>query len=47
VIEADIEKIEAMGIRCIAGDFAEVEGVVRHNPDRVAEALLALPIGHK
>jgi len=47
VIEADVEKIEAMGIRCITGDFAEVEGVVRHNPDRVAEALLALPIGHK
>jgi uncharacterized cofD-like protein len=47
VIEADIDKIEAMGIRCITGDFAEVEDVVRHNPDRVAEALLELPIGHE
>src|SRR6202007_199831 len=29
-IEADIERIEAMGIRCIAGDFASEGNVVRH-----------------
>jgi uncharacterized cofD-like protein len=43
VMEADLEKIEAMGIRCITGDFAEEGDVVRHAPDRVAQALLDLP----
>ncbi len=41
-IVPDIEKIEALGIRCIAGDFASEENVVRHAADRVAEALLEL-----
>jgi len=41
-IEADIERIEAMGIRCIAGDFASEGNVVRHEARRVTEALLAL-----
>lgn len=44
VIVPDLEKIEAMGIRCITGNFAEVGDVVRHTPDRVAEALMALPL---
>ncbi|MGB7547933.1 MAG: gluconeogenesis factor YvcK family protein [Terracidiphilus sp.] len=41
-IEADIERIEALGVRCIAGDFASEEAVVRHAADRVTGALLAL-----
>ncbi len=41
-IAADIERIEALGVRCIAGDFASVESVVRHNAGRVTGALLAL-----
>lgn len=41
-IIADIEKIEAHGVRCIAGDFASEENVVRHAAGRVTEALLAL-----
>ena len=41
-IEADIERIEAMGIHCIAGDFASEGNVVRHEAQRVTEALLAL-----
>jgi uncharacterized cofD-like protein len=41
-IEADIERIEAMGVRCIAGDFASEESVVRHAAGRVTGALLAL-----
>lgn len=44
VIQADIEKIETMGIRCIAGDFADEGDVVRHASDRVAEALLQIPL---
>ena len=41
-IAADIERVEALGVRCIAGDFASEESVVRHNADRVTGALLAL-----
>ena len=41
-IENDIARIEALGVRCITGDFASEESVVRHAPDRVTSALLAL-----
>ena len=41
-IEADIRRIEALGVRCIAGDFASEETVVRHAAARVTGALLAL-----
>jgi uncharacterized cofD-like protein len=41
-ITPDIERIRALGVRCIAGDFASEEAVVRHEADRVAGALLAL-----
>jgi uncharacterized cofD-like protein len=40
----DIERIEALGVRCIAGDFASEGSVVRHAATRVTDALLAL--GH-
>lgn len=41
-IVADVERIQALGVRCIAGDFASEENVVRHAADRVAGALLSL-----
>jgi uncharacterized cofD-like protein len=41
-IVADIEAIEALGVRCIAGDFAAEGDVVRHAADRVADAVLRL-----
>jgi uncharacterized cofD-like protein len=41
-ITADIERIEALGVRCIAGDFASEESVVRHDSGRVTAALLEL-----
>jgi uncharacterized cofD-like protein len=41
-IVADIERIEALGVRVIAGDFASEETVVRHPAGRVTGALLAL-----
>lgn len=43
-IVADIERIESMGVKCIAGDFVSEGNVVRHEPRRVTEALLTL--GH-
>jgi uncharacterized cofD-like protein len=39
----DIERIEAMGIRCITGDFVAEGDLLRHAPDRLTDALLALP----
>ncbi len=41
-ILADIDRIKALGVRCIAGDFASEGNVVRHDADRVTEALLGL-----
>jgi uncharacterized cofD-like protein len=41
-IVADIERIQAVGVRCIAGDFASEENVVRHAAARVTGSLLAL-----
>ncbi len=41
-IVADVERIEALGVCCIAGEFASEENVVRHDADRVTAALLKL-----
>ena len=41
-IVPDIEQIEALGVKCITGDFASEETVVRHAADRVAATLLEL-----
>jgi uncharacterized cofD-like protein len=41
-ITPDIERIEALGVRVITGDFASEENVVRHYADRVSSALLSL-----
>jgi uncharacterized cofD-like protein len=41
-IEADIERIEALGVKCIAGDYADEGDVLRHAADRVTETLLRL-----
>jgi uncharacterized cofD-like protein len=44
-IVADIEAIEKLGVRCVAGDFAAEGDVVRHAADRVADAVLRLGVG--
>ncbi|MFP5235708.1 MAG: uridine diphosphate-N-acetylglucosamine-binding protein YvcK [Acidobacteriota bacterium] len=41
-IEADIARIEAMGVRCVTGDFVSEGARVRHAAGRVTGALLAL-----
>jgi uncharacterized cofD-like protein len=41
-LEADIDRIEALGVRCLTGDFASEGAVVRHAAGRVTGALLAL-----
>lgn len=41
-IKADIDRVQALGVRVIAGDFASEENLVRHAADRVTETLLGL-----
>ena len=41
-IEADLARVEAMGVRVITGDFAAEGDVLRHASDRVAETILRL-----
>jgi uncharacterized cofD-like protein len=45
-IVADVERIEALGVRCITGNFASEGNVVRHAAGRVTDALLALASSH-
>lgn len=42
VIEADVQRIEALGIQCIAGAFAAEGDVLRHDADLVARTVLGL-----
>jgi len=44
-IVPDIDRIEALGVRCIAGNFASEGAVVRHAANRVTDALLELAAG--
>jgi uncharacterized cofD-like protein len=44
-IEPDIERIEAMGIRCITGNFAAEGDILRHDSAAVARTLLELAVG--
>ena len=41
-IMADIERVQTLGVKVIAGNFASEGNVVRHAADRVTEALLGL-----
>jgi len=41
-IVADIERIEALGVRVLAGNYASEESVVRHASDRVTATLLEI-----
>jgi uncharacterized cofD-like protein len=45
-ILADCERIEALGVRCIMGDFASEDHVVRHTANHVADTVLALAGTH-
>ncbi|RRA48988.1 uridine diphosphate-N-acetylglucosamine-binding protein YvcK [Acidipila sp. EB88] len=47
VIHADIERIEAMGIRCITGAFAAEGDVLRHDADLVARTALRLALADR
>lgn len=41
-IQADVDRVESMGVRCIVGNFLSEGGVLRHAGDRLGGALLEL-----
>ena len=41
-IEADLERIRALGVEPVTGDFVHEGDLLRHDYDRVAERVLAL-----
>lgn len=41
---ADVQRIEAMGIQVVTGNFAAEGDVLRHAADRVTDAVLSLPM---
>lgn len=41
-VEADVEKIEALGIRAVAEDLLSVNDYVRHDAEKLTKALIAL-----
>jgi uncharacterized cofD-like protein len=43
-IEPDLDRIRSLGVEPISGDFALEGNLLRHDPDRVTQALLALAL---
>lgn len=43
-IEADLDRVRALGVEPVTGDFVHEGSVLRHDYDKVAEALLALAL---
>ena len=46
-IVVDRDRIEALGVRCLTGNFVDEGNVVRHATDRVATEVLALAVNPK
>ena len=46
-IAADLDRIRALGIEPIAGDFTLEGNLLRHDPDRLTQALLALVLNRR
>jgi uncharacterized cofD-like protein len=44
LIQPDVERVEALGVRCITGNFAAEGNVLRHASDRVAAQVLTLAL---
>jgi uncharacterized cofD-like protein len=41
-VEADVAAVEMLGVRPIQGNFADVTDVVRHNPQKLAQAIFRI-----
>jgi uncharacterized cofD-like protein len=46
-IEADLDRIRALGVEPISGGFAQEGSLLRHDPERVTEALLKLALSDR
>ena len=46
-IEVDLERVRALGVEPVTGNFVHEGDVLRHDYDLVAEQLLALGLGHR
>jgi len=46
-IEADLDRIRSLGVEPIPGDFALEGSLLRHDPERVTEALLKLALSDR
>jgi uncharacterized cofD-like protein len=46
-IEADLDRIRALGVEPIPGNFVHEGNVLRHDPDRITQALLDLALRHR
>ncbi len=44
-VEPDVERIRELGYRVVDGDFASLENYVRHDPDKLARAIIQLVVG--
>jgi uncharacterized cofD-like protein len=44
-IAPDLDRIRALGIEPISGNFAQEGTLLRHDPDRVTQALFAVALG--
>jgi hypothetical protein len=44
-IEPDLDRIRALGVEPISGNFALEGNLLRHDPDRVTQALFAVALG--
>jgi len=43
-VECDVAAIEALGVRCVAGNFIAEHEVARHATDRLCSELLRLAV---
>ena len=41
-VEPDVDRVRALGVRALAGDYVSVTDVVRHDPMKVAARLVSL-----
>lgn len=46
-VEADVDQIRALGYQVVAEDLLGIEGVIRHDPDKVARLIFHLIVGSR
>ncbi len=46
-VESDIQRIRALGYQVVADDLVSTDGVVRHDPEKVARSIINLIVGSR